>query len=78
VATLGWVVTYFQQQWVKASEKKQAFQQRQLEEFYAPLLALVQQKTFVQQVQDARMKTIGSGENWVKTLGSPKIRLSFP
>lgn len=68
VATLGWVVTYFQQQWSKGKEQKREFLRRQVEEFYAPLLALVQHKLFVQQVQDQRMASIPSGDPWVKAL----------
>ena len=68
VVAIGWVVTYVQQQSAKAKENEEAFLRRQLEEFYAPLLALIQQKIFVQQVEDARMKTVPGGESWVKTL----------
>ena len=68
VATLGWIVAFFQQQWIKQRAEKEAFMRRQLEEFYAPLLALVQQKIYVQQVQDARMATIPGGDEWMKTL----------
>jgi hypothetical protein len=68
VATLGWVVTYFQQQWSQRKEEQRDFLRRQVEEFYAPLLALVQQKLFVQQAQDERMKTVPGGDAWVKTL----------
>ena len=68
VATLGWVVTYFQQQWSKGKEQKRGFLRQQVEEFYGPLLALIQQKLYVQQVQDQRMATIPGGDQWVKTL----------
>jgi len=68
VATLGWLVTYLQQQWSKRRDQERDFLRRQLEEFYAPLFALIQLKNYVQQVQDARMERIEPGDRWVKTL----------
>ena len=44
VATVGWLVTYFLKQWADAKEQNKVFLRTQLQEFYAPLLALIQQK----------------------------------
>jgi hypothetical protein len=68
VASIGWIVTYFLQQRSKSNEERQAFLRRQVEEFYSPLLALVRQKQYVQQVQDERMKTMPGGPDWVSAL----------
>jgi hypothetical protein len=68
VVSLGWIVTYFLQRRTKATEERQAFLRRQVEEFYSPLLALVRQKLYVQQVQDTRMKNVPGGSDWVRAL----------
>ena len=68
VATLGWIVTYWLQQHAKRREERRAFLHRQVEEFYSPLLALVQQKIYVQDVQDRRMATVPGGPDWVRAL----------
>lgn len=56
VASVGWFVTFFQQQWAKRREQRMAFLRKQLEEFYTPLLALVQKKIDIQQIQDKRLE----------------------
>jgi hypothetical protein len=68
VVSMGWIVTYILQQHSKAKEEKQAFLRRQVEEFYSPLLTLVRQKLYVQQVQDERIKRIPGGPDWVRAL----------
>jgi hypothetical protein len=68
VASIGWIVTYFLQQRSKATAERQAFLRRQVEEFYSPLLALVKQKIYVQQVQDERMGKVPGGPDWVRAL----------
>jgi hypothetical protein len=67
VATLGWVVTYFQQQFAKAREERKVFMKRQVEEFYDPLFALVQKKIHVQAMQDRRLIN-ETGAAWVTIL----------
>ena len=39
VASIGWFVTFFQQQYAKSREERRAFLKKQVEEFYEPLLA---------------------------------------
>ena len=56
VVGVGWFVTFFQQQWAKRREERRAFSRKQLEEFYTPLLALVQKKIHIQQIQDKRLE----------------------
>jgi hypothetical protein len=67
VASLGWVVTFFQQQFVKSREERKEFLRRQVEEFYDPLLALIQKKLHVQAVQDQRLID-ETGAAWVTIL----------
>jgi hypothetical protein len=68
VVCVGWVVSYILQQRSKATQERQAFLRRQVEEFYSPLLALVRQKIYVQQVQDERMSKVAGGPDWVRAL----------
>jgi hypothetical protein len=64
---LGWVVTYLLQQHAKSVEQRRVFLMKQMEEFYYPLLALVQKKIDVQTMQDQRLAH-ENGEHWVTIL----------
>jgi len=61
---LGWLVTFLLQQHSKSLEQRRMFLIRQMEEFYYPLLALVQKKIDVQTMQDQRLAH-ESGTSWV-------------
>lgn len=56
VVGMGWFVTFFSQQWAKGKEEQRTFLRKQLEEFYTPLLAMVQKKIHIQQIQDKRLE----------------------
>jgi len=64
---LGWVVTYLLQQHAKSLEERRTFLIKQMEEFYYPLLALVQKKIDVQAMQDQRLAH-ETGVAWVSIL----------
>jgi hypothetical protein len=64
---LGWLVTFLLQQHSKLVEQRRAFLIRQMEEFYYPLLALVQKKIDVQEMQDKRLAH-ETGTAWVTIL----------
>src|SRR5437870_4750988 len=54
VSMIGWLVSYYQQERVRQLESRRAFLRRQIEEFYAPMFALVQRKNWIQAMQDQR------------------------
>lgn len=64
---VGWLVTYLLQQHAKSLEQRRMFLIKQMEEFYYPLLALVQKKVDVQIMQDQRLAN-ETGPPWVTIL----------
>jgi len=62
VASVRWIVTSLQQQIVKSRDERKAFLKRQVEEFYDPLLALVQKKIHVQACRSAPGSMPSTGE----------------
>jgi hypothetical protein len=64
VASIGWFVTFFQQQYAKSRDERRTFLKKQVEEFYEPLLALVQKKIHIQAMQDPRLID-ETGQAWV-------------
>jgi hypothetical protein len=68
VAAVGWVVANITQRRTKTLEERRDFLREQMEEFYGPLLAYVQRKQWLQQVQDRRMLTVPAGDEWVRAL----------
>ena len=67
VVAVGWFVTNLLNQSAKAKSEKAAFLRRQVEEFYCPLLALVQEKIALQKIQDAQLEG-ESGDIWCHIL----------
>jgi hypothetical protein len=66
-ASLGWVFSFFAQQYAKRREERKEFLRNQVQEFYEPLLALVQKKQYVQAMQDVRIQG-ETGDTWVAIL----------
>lgn len=67
-ASLGWVVSFFTQQYARTREERKEFFRKQVVEFYEPLLALVQKKLYIQEMQDQRLEG-ETGDRWVTILG---------
>jgi hypothetical protein len=67
-ASLGWIVSFFTQQYAKGREERKEFLRKQVEDFYEPLLALVQKKLYVQAMQDERLNG-ETGDAWVTIIG---------
>ena len=84
VTMVGWVTTHYLQERVRRLEARRTFLRRQIEEFYAPLLGLVQTRNWLQDMQDKRVQKYLDEHNnertpeWAKIFSFFQEEYTFP